>query len=136
MYAQQSIGYIYLRKGESAHAIPPLERAWKLSQAKNFDSRSAGLLGYAYALAGRDMEALYLLEAAREQDTLSIYLTWIGEAYLLLGRVDKARDLTQQALTYNRIHKRHGYEACDRFRPTAAELRQLGMAPSRQDVVR
>jgi tetratricopeptide (TPR) repeat protein len=111
--ARRSIGHIYLRKGEAANAIPMLERAWQLIRAGNFnfDAPSAGLLGYAYAWAGRATEARVLLEEARKRDASVIYLPYMGEAYLLIDCVGEARHLTQQALAYNCDHKRHGHQA-------------------------
>jgi tetratricopeptide (TPR) repeat protein len=78
----------------------------------------AAALGYAHTLAGRVVEALPLLQQAAAQDIsrgLSVgharRVTYLSEAYLLTGHMDKAADLSRSALAFARDLKARGNEA-------------------------
>jgi tetratricopeptide (TPR) repeat protein len=80
--------------------------------------QTAAVLGAAYALAGRSVEALPLLEQAVEQSTSRGYLhyyalglTHLGEAYLLAGRMAEATRCARRALEYVQTHRERGREA-------------------------
>lgn len=63
-------------------------------------------------------EALPLLEQAVEQTRAlgrvglnSLYPVWLGEGYMLAGRLEAAMQLGQQALEVTRTRKQQGYQA-------------------------
>src|SRR5262249_16950124 len=92
------IGWVYLRQGALAQAIPPLARGLALCQT--WDIRSwlhtvAGNLGYAYALSGRIAEALPLLEQAVSVSDQGMWTARLSEACLLAGQIDKASTLAE-----------------------------------------
>ena len=60
---------------------------------------------------GVSTEALTLLQEARALDTAVIYLSAICEAYFLIDHAADASDLAQQALAYNRAHRRYSTQA-------------------------
>ena len=75
-------------------------------------------LGYAYLLAGRLFEAVPLLEEAAEVDRTNptsarhtLYLAWLGEAYLRQGQFEEADRLCRRAITISRQRKERGHEA-------------------------
>jgi tetratricopeptide (TPR) repeat protein len=77
----------------------------------------SSVLGYAYALSGRTVEAIPLLEEAVEgpswaqTEGQSLRTIWLSEAYVLAGREADARAAAQRALGLARQHKERGYEA-------------------------
>jgi tetratricopeptide (TPR) repeat protein len=97
-----------------------LERSLEAVRAGNsllWFPRVASALGYAYALAGRPTDALPLTEAAVAEGASmnlmgghSLLLAYLGEARLLAGRREDARQSAEQALTLARDHKERGYE--------------------------
>ena len=85
------------------------ERALALRSAAHFP-QVVGLcqasLGAAYALAGRVREGLPLLERGLEpslapgiRGLASLFPVWLGEGYVLMDRLEEARQLGQQART-------------------------------------
>jgi tetratricopeptide (TPR) repeat protein len=75
-------------------------------------------VGYTYALSGRVGDGVLLLEqATRETEELEIFfryalwLAWLGEAYLLAGRADDARELAKRAVVHANAHKERGHQA-------------------------
>ena len=74
-------------------------------------------LGYVYALVGRLADALPILKATAEQDRIrliahqSIRVAYLGEAYLMAGRMDEATEFADQAVDLSRKHKERGHEA-------------------------
>src|SRR5262249_7730824 len=67
LFASRGVGFLPLRKGELGQAIPVLERSLELCRSLNLDQTLplvASQLGYAYALSGRAVEALPILEEA------------------------------------------------------------------------
>jgi tetratricopeptide (TPR) repeat protein len=72
----------------------------------------AAALGTAYALSGRVVDALPLLERAVEQDIYyGLRVVRLGEAYLLAGRLEDAHALVEGALALARAHQERGNEA-------------------------
>ncbi|HEY1335209.1 MAG TPA: hypothetical protein VGF31_13195, partial [Myxococcaceae bacterium] len=68
--ACSGLGYLYLRQGQMAKAIPLLERGLEATRAGNsplWFPRVASALGLAYARTGRQREGLAFLEEAVEQ---------------------------------------------------------------------
>jgi tetratricopeptide (TPR) repeat protein len=79
---------------------------------------AASDLGAAYALAGRQAEALPLLEQAVEQAAAmryiviqSLWITQLSEGYLLAGRMEEAMTQALRALELSRTHRERGHEA-------------------------
>jgi tetratricopeptide (TPR) repeat protein len=115
------VGYLALRQGHLAQAIPVLERGLGLAHAVPLPflvPRVASLLGVAYARSGRVAEGLPLLEQAVEQQAAmramgfqALWVTHLSEAYLLAGRREEAMPLAQQALEHARTHQERGHQA-------------------------
>jgi tetratricopeptide (TPR) repeat protein len=121
LHAYFAVGFLSLRRGDPATAIPILERGLALAESRQQRAafpRFAAVLGAAYALAGRGVEALPLLEQAVEQSTsrrylqgYALWLTHLGEAYLLAGRMAEATQCAGRALEYAQTHRERGREA-------------------------
>ena len=117
----QSVGRLYLRKGDLHQAIPVLERSLelcKVAKVLNLFPTSASNVGYAYALAGRIAEAVALLEQSVEWATsmghvalVARNLARLGEGSLLIGRIEEASDLAWRALALSRERKERGSQA-------------------------
>ncbi len=119
-YAYRSLGYVYLRQGALAQAIPVLERGLALCRDGNIVNHFAPFasqLGWAYVLAKRLAEALPCLEQALDPVALSkarhtaSYVLWAGEAYALAGYSDDASALAERALTLAQTYKERGSQA-------------------------
>jgi tetratricopeptide (TPR) repeat protein len=113
-------GLVHRRQGDVHAAIPMLEQSLALSQTANILNFpvSASLLSAAYALAGRTVEALPLLDQMLERVATgnpmffhALVLTELSEALLLVGRVDEASALAERLLDLSRAHPGHGYQA-------------------------
>ena len=133
--ALTAVGSVLLAQGDVDPAIETLERARVLIRAWNLQTWAApARLGYAYVLCGRSLEAREVLEeVARHSTTMSalgvgraLQLAWLGEAYLLEGRLDEALEHAQQSLSLARRHQERAHEAWS--------LRLLGAIASRRDV--
>jgi tetratricopeptide (TPR) repeat protein len=132
--ALTGVASVSLAQGHLDQAIDLLERVRVLIRASNLQPW-AGLarLGYAYALSGRSLEACgFLEEVVRDATTVSsmavgraLQLAWLGEAYMLEGRLDDALERAQQALALAQRHHERGHEAWS--------LRLLGEIVSRRD---
>ena len=88
-YAHGLATTLYLIKGDIHKAIPWLEHALSVCQARNIVLLSSTIsvnLAYAYALAQRDAEVLPLLEV----DGIVRSPERLVETYLLLGRAEDA----------------------------------------------
>jgi class 3 adenylate cyclase/tetratricopeptide (TPR) repeat protein len=121
IYAQYQLGHLALRQGNLPYAIPVLERA--LAHCRTADiplwlPAITQALGLAYALSGRVVEALPLLELAVEQQSASAQrdgthemLLGLSEAYILSDRPGAAVQLAERALTLSRDRKERGSQA-------------------------
>jgi len=155
--ATDTLGSLYVIKGDLHRAIPLLERSVALARTwSRVGWSTAGFLGLAYAQSGRCDEAFRLfqeaLETSREAvgDVRSSRFRQLGEIHLLAGHPAEAFEHAQQALDLARARKQRGFEALalrlladvaahrDRFRPTEAEEHsrqalalagELGMRP-------
>jgi class 3 adenylate cyclase/tetratricopeptide (TPR) repeat protein len=128
------VGSVVLALGDFAQAIDALERARALTRQWNFRPWAVlARLGYACALSGRSDEGRRLLEdVIQDATTMSsmgvgraMQLAWLGEAYLLEGRLDDALERTRQAVSLAQRHQERGHEAWS--------LRLLGEIVSRPD---
>ena len=116
------VGSLHLRRGEMARSIAVLERALELCHTWDTELRLwflgvAPSLGHAYALSGKSMQAITLLEHATEQAVARrmmfaqpLRLGWLGHAYLQAGRVAEARNLARKALELARQYGERGHE--------------------------
>jgi tetratricopeptide (TPR) repeat protein len=121
LHAYFAVGFLSLRRGDPATAIPILERGLTLAESRQQRAafpRFAAVLGAAYAMAGRSVEALPLLEQAVEQSIsrrylqgYALWLTHLSEAYLLAGRLAEATQCARGALEYAQTHRERGREA-------------------------
>ena len=117
--AYYSIGFLYLRQGDFDKSIPLLERGLELcrdAKIATWFPPIGAVLGSAYALSGRMIEALLLLEQAVEQTVAMKHMygsrsTKLSEAYLLAGRIQEATQLASRALDFSRVHKERGNQA-------------------------
>jgi class 3 adenylate cyclase/tetratricopeptide (TPR) repeat protein len=121
MYAYLGIGVLHLRSGDLQRAISAFERALELGEFAQIPvgfSYGASYLGYALALVGRTAEGVPLLEQSTSPAIAkafvarhSLRVAYLGEGYLLSGRVDAAAAAATHALELARNHKERGHEA-------------------------
>nr|MBA2450926.1 AAA family ATPase [Chloroflexota bacterium] len=132
--AHRGLGNVYLRKGQIHEAIPALERATALCRHAKirvlFDF-TASHLGYALAVSGRVVDGVRLLEEAlQDADATgsanhSLLIAYLGESYLLAGRIEDALAAAGRALALSREHGERGHQAY--------VLRLLGEIASRRE---
>jgi class 3 adenylate cyclase/tetratricopeptide (TPR) repeat protein len=121
VHAYLGVGFLSLRQRDLSRAIPALERGLELCRVYHIQlwfPETASALGCAYALAGRVVEALPLLEEAEQTgDTMatmggqSLRVSYVSEAYLLASRMQEATQLAERALDLARAYKERGHEA-------------------------
>jgi class 3 adenylate cyclase/tetratricopeptide (TPR) repeat protein len=113
----EGLGYVHLRRGEIPQAIVILEQGlevcerWQLHLSQYVVQ---AYLGYAYALAGMDSQAMQLLAESAATDWgfhPALRVTLQGEAHLLGGRLDAARQCVDRALTLADLGEEHGGRA-------------------------
>jgi class 3 adenylate cyclase/tetratricopeptide (TPR) repeat protein len=119
--ASWQIAWFWCLKGDLDQAAPLAERAVAIHRQWGFRrtlGTSASLLGHIFALSGRVGEAVDLLEqGVREADTFEATwlrcprLQFLGEAYLLAGRVEQAKRTADHALSLARERRERGFEA-------------------------
>ena len=137
-FACLGLGVVYLRRGDSEHAIPLLQRAHELcrvADAPAMLAHVAGFLGSAYTLAGQTDEAIMLLQAAQEHaaslglpgSTLghAVRLAALGEAQLGSRQPRRAIEAAHEALEHFERLGARGYQAW--------ALRLLGAARAEAD---
>jgi tetratricopeptide (TPR) repeat protein len=115
------VGLLSRRQGDIHRAISALERSLALCQTAHFPRifpMAASLLGGTYALAGRAMEGLPLLDQTLERVAAgshviyhALVLTELSEALLLVGRMEEASALARRLLELSRTHTGSGYQA-------------------------
>jgi class 3 adenylate cyclase/tetratricopeptide (TPR) repeat protein len=112
---------LYLIQGDPGKAIGLIERGRAVNQASRLQAVSAlgmSRVGRAYALAGRSIEGVPMLEQAVQvatgstfvQGGIASYLFWLAEAYLLAGRADDAAHTALRGLASAQEHKERGVE--------------------------
>ena len=121
IFADFSLGGLYLHKGDFDRAVPRLEHGLGLCQTTGIPllfPYLASVLGAAYAASHRLREALPLLERAVEALTSMRIMAgrallggFLSEGYLLAGRHDQAAELASQALDVAHRQKERGWEA-------------------------
>ena len=134
--ACMGVGMVYLRQGNAAAAMPPLEQGLQVCHTFGFTALLfhgiAASLGAAYALVNRTAEAIPLLRKVADQAAsmklVSDHLLGaipLGEALLSTGRIEDAAQLGRHALDLARQHKQRGHEVY--------ALRLLGEVAAQQD---
>jgi class 3 adenylate cyclase/tetratricopeptide (TPR) repeat protein len=121
MYAHWGVGFLALRQGDLPRALPLLERAVGICQDASlplYFCRVAVALGAAYTLAGRFVDAVPLLMRATEQDArfdtadhAMFGSLSLGEAHLLVGRLEEARAFAEGALVDTCARQERGNQA-------------------------
>jgi tetratricopeptide (TPR) repeat protein len=115
--ALEGLGFVHLRRGDLPEAIALLERSLRICEERQFHILLYAVqayLGYAYALAGRDAEAMPLLAASANIDRglhPALRITMLGEAHLRAGRVDQAQQCLDRALALAATGAEHGSRA-------------------------
>jgi tetratricopeptide (TPR) repeat protein len=115
------VGLLYLRQGDLPRAIPRLEGSLTLCHMADIHLLFpfvASALGAAYALSGRDTDALRWLEQAVAQSIAMQFMAfqalrvaeW-GQAVLWAGRLEEAHTLAERALALAREHQERGHQA-------------------------
>jgi tetratricopeptide (TPR) repeat protein len=116
--ALEGIGFLHLRRGEIEQAISVLERGLRLCEEWQLHLvyyPTAAYLGSAYALAGRDADALPLLEMAAGVPHgihPALRLSQLGEAHLLAGRLAEALACVERAFAVAETTHEIGSRAC------------------------
>jgi DNA-binding SARP family transcriptional activator/ABC-type cobalamin/Fe3+-siderophores transport system ATPase subunit len=113
--------FVHLRQGALDRALAAVDRGQAFGERGDLPIELALLAserGYATALLGRGDKAVSILEqASRDIESTGLRLrdalraTWLGEAYLLAGRIDDAAAAATRALDLARRHKERGVEA-------------------------
>jgi class 3 adenylate cyclase/tetratricopeptide (TPR) repeat protein len=121
MLVRWQVGEHHLVRGELDAASALLERGLAIGQQWGFVRTHAVIScghGYAMALAGRAADAVPLVEAnVKYLDGINFTwlhgrrLTFLGEAYLLAGRLTEAKAQAERALQWSRDRKERGFEA-------------------------
>jgi class 3 adenylate cyclase/tetratricopeptide (TPR) repeat protein len=122
LLASFALGFVHLRRGEFARAIPVLERALEICRVSNLRALAfhgvAAFLGASYAWSGRVAEAFTLLDPVVTQTAAMgamfdhiIAIIPLGEAHLLAGNLDEAGRLAARAVEVSIAHKERGHEA-------------------------
>jgi len=158
--ASLAAGSLYLRKGNLQDTISVLERNLSLCEARNLPQGwppTAATLGLAYALSGRVVEAVPLLEQALERAAsmrrlmeYALWTAWLAEVRRLAGRWNAALDAARRAFEYACERKIRGQQAwalrvlgeiashrdppdvekaADHYRQAVALAKELGMRP-------
>jgi class 3 adenylate cyclase/tetratricopeptide (TPR) repeat protein len=114
------MGTLHVRRGDVAQAIGPFERARELCQRHDirlWRPVFASFLGYSLALSARFAEAESLLREALDEAAMmrlgsfdSQMIMWLSEAKLLMGAVDEAGALADDALQSTRDKLEAGFE--------------------------
>jgi class 3 adenylate cyclase/tetratricopeptide (TPR) repeat protein len=122
LQASFGLGFLHLRRGEFARAIPVLERALEICRVSNLRALAfhgvAAFLGGSYAWSGRVGDAIALLDPVVAQTATMgawfdhiIAIVPLGEAYLLAGNLDEARRLGKRAVDVCVAHRERGHHA-------------------------
>jgi len=132
--AHRGLGNVHLRQGQVKEAIGALERATALcrdAQIRVLFDFTASHLGYALALSGRVVDGVRLLEEALRDPgstgsaSHALLVAYLGESYLLAGRIEEALAAAERALALARAYGERGHQGY--------ALRLLGELAARGD---
>ena len=120
IFGDRSLGLVSLLRGDVSQAIAPLERAierCRVTPVPVLFDVTAGHLGFAYALSGRLLEGVTLMEEALADPIATgatfhpLLLAYLGEAHLLAGHPDDALAVARRALDLAHRQRERGNEA-------------------------
>lgn len=121
IYANCSLGFLFLLRGECEQAVQLLDLSMKICQLAGvpvYIPFVASRLGAAYATGGRIKDALpYLQQGVGNSVSvgrvgfLSLSMVWLSEGYFLSGQTKEAEDVAKRALELAQLHKERGHEA-------------------------
>jgi class 3 adenylate cyclase/tetratricopeptide (TPR) repeat protein len=122
LQASFGLGFLHLRRGEFAQAIPVLERALEICRVSNLRALAfhgvAAFLGGSYAWSGRVDDAIALLDTVVAQTATMgawfdhiIAIVPLGEAHLLTGNLDEAGRVGERAVDVCVAHGECGHHA-------------------------
>ena len=119
--ASRGVGLLALRQGNVPRALQVLERAMSIGRDADVSNALHNIgpgLGATYILVRRVADAMPLLTQALDQilaQELSENLVFcrlsLGEAHLLLGHLEEAHTLAEQARVFAQAHQERGNEA-------------------------
>src|SRR5262245_39746143 len=108
-YAAWTTGWIEATRGEWQAGLAACQHSLERAPDPLNTGVTLGFMGCAYLEKGDSLEAIAALEQAvqymhrfRFRQLQGRFTTWLGEAYLLSGQIDKARDLVFQGLETTR----------------------------------
>ena len=116
------VGRLRVVQGDPSRAIESLEATLPLCEEGSdlavYFSRTASSLGLAYAMSGRLVEGVALVERAATHAAAigfayshALVVGMLGEAHLLAGEVDEAGARADEAVALARRHGQRGWEA-------------------------
>ena len=121
IFACLAVGQLHLLRGELQKAISAQRRALELIRVWNrpmWFPWAAAQFGYALTLAGNLSEGMQFFEEALKNAVAipfmihySLWLTWLGHAHLMAGRIQDASNVAEQALSRCRDSGERGYMA-------------------------
>jgi tetratricopeptide (TPR) repeat protein len=127
----------HLLRGEIGRAIALLEPNLELCQRAEVRlllTLTSGILGLAFSAAGRQTDAVPLLEMAARPDNLRHHpqgsgypLVWLADGYLHASRFAEAGDAVLQALDIARRQEERGHEAWAQY--TQAQIERAVGSP-------
>jgi tetratricopeptide (TPR) repeat protein len=136
MMACMGVGMVYVRQGNAAAAMPPLEEGlhvcYRFGLTANTFHGIAASLGAVYALAGRTADAFPLLRKVADQAAsmrlVSDHLLGaipLAQLLLAIGNPEEAAEIATRSLALAQSHKQRGHEVY--------ALRLLGEVAARRD---
>jgi tetratricopeptide (TPR) repeat protein len=121
LLASWGVGWLALRQGDLASALPQLERAMGLCREADLPAYfpvTAAALGTGYTLTGRVVDAVPLLTQALAHATAMETVDdqvfcglALGETHLRTGHLEEAQTCAERARTLARAHQARGDEA-------------------------
>jgi tetratricopeptide (TPR) repeat protein len=108
------LGYAAARAGDFDQALVASRRGLEVAKTRDLPLGVAlgePVLGFALAQRGLLVEALARLEPIAAAPALSIFSSFLGEAYLLAGRHDEAAGVAERCRELCVQRKERGYEA-------------------------
>ena len=134
LWAYHGVGVYHLTRGEVAAATDAFQRAYSVCREHDmpvYRPRLSSALGLTWALGGRPIEAVPMVERAAEEaegrgqtSSYSQVLLLLAEVYLLADRVDEGAEVATRALAHFRRQGERGH--------VAHTLRVLGSIAARQ----
>src|SRR5262249_13629348 len=116
VHAHCGTALVHLRRGGFAQAAADAERAIELCPGRRFTplwAISAAILGHARVRLGESVAAIQLLEQAAQIVSMhgAPVLGFLGEAYLLAGRLNDASSAAERALALSLEREERGWHA-------------------------